>query len=153
MTQHTNGVVISLGLVRKLRELNFQNSLTGALKLTHDAFDYLDGDGIREYDRLYPLSANSFSRESGRLTARVMKLTSYLLAVRSLQEGLISGEEFLNERGRMKMDTPEVITAYLGVLPERMKSLRDRSLELRTSVDKLDQSMMAHFNSVQKKAG
>ncbi|HET7715538.1 MAG TPA: DUF1465 family protein [Bauldia sp.] len=110
------------------------------MALVEETADYLDGEGRGESRRLTRAGALSYATESMRLTTRLMQLASWLLLQRAVNDGELSDEQALIEKGKVKLQGFSTATHGAGwdALPERLRSLIVRSLRLQERVRRLD---------------
>jgi regulator of CtrA degradation len=99
----------------------------------------LDGPGRQESKRLERTGALAYATESMRLTTRLMQLASWLLLHRAVKEGEMSLAQANKEKVKVKLSTCEHNDEQnLKLLPERLRSLVQRSMTLQNSVRRLD---------------
>lgn len=110
------------------------------MSLVEETAAYLDGVG-REESRVLPRPiAAAYAAESMRLTTRLMRLASWLLLQRSVNEGEMSVEQALVEKAKMRLGGMEgrIDSAIWDALPEAFKELVDRSFHLQQRIRKID---------------
>jgi regulator of CtrA degradation len=114
------------------------------MALVEETASYLDGPGRRESKLLERNGALGYATESMRLTTRLMQLASWLLLHRAVNEGEMSLAQASKEKSKVKLAAtdhgdPDVV----GLLPERLRELIDRSLRLQERVRRLDATIHA----------
>jgi regulator of CtrA degradation len=118
----------------------FRNLFKEGMALVEETATYLDGVG-REESRVLPRPlAAIYSAESMRLTTRLMRLASWLLLQRSVNEGEMTLEQAQAEKAKMRLGGIEarLESAAWGALPERFKELVERSYHLQQRIRKID---------------
>jgi len=112
--------------------------------LVEETAAYLDGPGRQESKKLERGAALAYATESMRLTTRLMRLASWLLLHRAVNEGEMSLAQANTEKVKVKFATeaggdPEA----LALLPLRLHDLIARSRELQLKVLRLDATIHA----------
>lgn len=120
------------------------NTFLGLFKdgmgLVEETAAYLDGVG-REESRVLPRAiAAAYATESMRLTTRLMRLASWLLLQRSVNEGEMTLEQALVEKAKMRLGGVEarLESAMWDNLPVTFQELVDRSFHLQQRIRKID---------------
>ena len=110
------------------------------MALVEETATYLDGEGRRESHHLSRSVSLAYATESMRLTTRLMQLASWLLLQRAVNEGDLSADQANHERAKVKLGGLSTATegAIWNELPERLKTLIDRSLRLQERVAVLE---------------
>jgi regulator of CtrA degradation len=107
--------------------------------LVEETAGYLDGPGRRESKALERSAALAYATESMRLTTRLMQLASWLLLHRAVNEGEMSLAQASKEKTKVKLATSDAMDAEMvGLLPERLRELIERSVRLQERVRRLD---------------
>jgi len=122
----------------------FSTLFRDGMALVEETAAYLDGHGRRESKKLERSAALSYATESMRLTTRLMQLASWLLLHRAVKEGEMSLAQANKEKMKVKLSAgepgdPETVK----LLPERLRSLIDRSKKLNDQVRRLDANIYA----------
>ena len=114
------------------------------MALVEETAGYLDGPGRRESKTLERSAALAYATESMRLTTRLMQLASWLLLHRAVNEGEMSLAQANKEKAKVKLSTGDRADAdSVGLLPERLRALIDRSVRLQERVRRLDATIHA----------
>jgi regulator of CtrA degradation len=114
------------------------------MSLVEETASYLDGPGRRESKMLERSAALAYATESMRLTTRLMQLASWLLLHRAVNEGEMSLAQANKEKAKVKLSTGDRGDAdMVRLLPERLRELIDRSLQLQERVRRLDATIHA----------
>lgn len=118
----------------------FRTVFDTGMALVEETADYLDGDGRKDSLRLTRTGAMAYASESMRLTTRLMQVASWLLLQRAVNNGEISNEQARAEKNKVRLSALASATHGPGWdgLPERLRSLIVRSLELQERVERLD---------------
>ena len=117
------------------------------MNLVEETATYLDGEGRTESRLLTRMGSLAYATESMRLTTRLMQLASWLLLHRAVNEGELTVDEARAEKRKVKLN----ITASsrtgdpaFGELPERLRGLIERSINLHRRVVSLDGMIYAN---------
>lgn len=135
------------------------------LHLVEEVADYLSTDGESDKKGLRPMALSVFMAESMRLTTRLTQMMSWLMLQRAVANGEITTEEARKPEHRLRKSPPrgDPRFADLGVLPDRLRDLIERSEVLAERVDRLEeefhkgpdanavQSMLQHLESEMQK--
>jgi regulator of CtrA degradation len=121
----------------------FKSMFREGMALVEETATYLDGEGRRESHHLSRSVSLAYATESMRLTTRLMQLASWLLLQRAVNEGDLSADQANHERAKVKLGGLSTATegAIWTELPERLKTLIDRSLRLQERVVRLDEAL------------
>src|SRR3954464_6442734 len=112
------------------------------MSLVEETAGYLDGPGRRESKMLPRNAALAYATESMRLTTRLMQLASWLLLHRAVNEGEMSLAQANKEKTKVKLSLGDRAgDDTMGLLPEALRDLIDRSLGLLDRVRRLDSTM------------
>ena len=130
---------ISLG-PRLVGTGRFGSIFDEGMALVEETADYLDGDGRKDSLRLTRAGALAYASESMRLTTRLMQTASWLLLQRAVNNGELSDEQARAEKDKVRLSALSTATHGPGWegLPERLRSLVARSLDLQDRVRRLD---------------
>jgi regulator of CtrA degradation len=121
----------------------FRSLFKDGMGLVEETAAYLDGVG-REESRVLPRSiAAAYAAESMRLTTRLMRLASWLLLQRSVNEGEMTLEQALAEKAKMRLGGIEarLESAAWDGLPEGFQELVERSFHLQQRIRKIDMAI------------
>jgi regulator of CtrA degradation len=122
----------------------FTDLFRDGMALVEETAAYLDGAGRQESKRLERTAALAYATESMRLTTRLMQLASWLLLHRAVKEGEMSLAQASKEKAKVKLSAGEQNDERnLKLLPERLRTLIDRSRALQSAVRRLDATMHA----------
>ena len=114
------------------------------MALVEETASYLDGAGRQESKKLDRSAALAYATESMRLTTRLMQLASWLLLHRAVKEGEMSLSQAHKEKSKVKLAAGEPGDPdTIKLLPERLRSLIDRSKKLNDQVRRLDANIYA----------
>jgi regulator of CtrA degradation len=121
----------------------FKAMFREGMALVEETATYLDGEGRRQSHQLPRAVSLAYATESMRLTTRLMQLASWLLLQRAVNEGDLSVDQANNERTKVKLGGLSTQTegAIWDELPEKLRSLIDRSLRLQERVIRLDEAL------------
>jgi regulator of CtrA degradation len=112
------------------------------MALVEETASYLDGAGRQESKKLERSAALAYATESMRLTTRLMQLASWLLLHRAVKEGEMSLAQANKEKTKVKLSLGDRAgDDTMGLLPEALRDLIDRSLGLLDRVRRLDSTM------------
>jgi regulator of CtrA degradation len=121
----------------------FKGMFREGMALVEETATYLDGDGRRESHRLSRAASLAYATESMRLTTRLMQLASWLLLQRAVNDGDLTPDQASQERAKVKLGG--FSSAADGLtregLPERLRTLIDRSVRLQERVVRLDATL------------
>jgi regulator of CtrA degradation len=114
------------------------------MALVEETAAYLDGLGRQESKKLERGAALAYATESMRLTTRLMQLASWLLLHRAVKEGEMSLAQANKEKTKVKLAAGEPGDPdTIKLLPERLRTLIDRSKKLSDQVRRLDANIYA----------
>jgi regulator of CtrA degradation len=114
------------------------------MALVEETAAYLDGDGRKEAKALQRRAALAYATESMRLTTRLMQLASWLLLHRAVNEGEMSLTQARKEKAKVRVKADDHGDRdVLGLVPQRLQELVDRSLYLQQRVLRLDTTIHA----------
>ena len=123
---------------------NFSQLFRDGMKLVEETAAYLDGPGRQESKVLNRAAALGYATESMRLTTRLMQLASWLLLHRAVKEGEMTLTQANKEKSKVKLAAGEPGDPdTIKLLPERLRSLIDRSKKLNDQVRRLDANIYA----------
>jgi regulator of CtrA degradation len=122
----------------------FADLFRDGMALVEETATYLDGPGRRESKKLERMAALAYATESMRLTTRLMQLASWLLLHRAVKEGEMSLAQANKEKTKVKLSAGEGGgEETMKLLPERLRTLIERSRRLQAAVRRLDATMHA----------
>ena len=114
------------------------------MTLVEETAGYLDGPGRRESKLLERSAALAYATESMRLTTRLMQLASWLLLHRAVNEGEMSLAQASKEKAKVKLAAGDGKDSdMVPLLPERLRVLIERSVQLQERVRRLDATIHA----------
>ena len=114
------------------------------MDLVEETAAYLDGPGRNEAKALDRSVSLTYATESMRLTTRLMQLASWLLLHRAVKEGEMTLSQANKEKSKVKLAAGEPGDPdTIKLLPERLRSLIDRSKQLNDQVRRLDANIYA----------
>jgi len=117
----------------------FADLFRDGMALVEETAAYLDGPGRQESKKLSRNSALAYATESMRLTTRLMQLASWLLLHRAVKEGEVSLAQAHKEKAKVKLSGVEHADEQnIKLLPERLRTLIQRSKALQSAVRRLD---------------
>ncbi|HZP21595.1 MAG TPA: DUF1465 family protein [Bauldia sp.] len=123
----------------------FKAMFREGMALVEETATYLDGDGRLESRGLSRAGSLAYATESMRLTTRLMQLASWLLLQRAVNDGDMTADQANSEKAKVKLGG--LVSAVGGPgwddLPERLRTLIQRSLVLQERVRKLDGALGA----------
>ena len=138
----------------------FATLFRDGMGLVEETAAYLDGPGRQESKKLERNAALAYATESMRLTTRLMQLASWLLLHRAVKEGEMSLAQANKEKTKVKLSLGDRADRdTMGLLPEHLRDLIDRSLGLLDRVRRLDATMhspiaeRAQNNAVERQLG
>ena len=130
----------------------FADLFRDGMALVEETAAYLDGPGRTESKKLERTAALAYATESMRLTTRLMQIASWLLLHRAVKEGEMSLAEASKEKAKVKLATGDIgDESSIKLLPERLRSLIERSRSLQGAVRRLDATMHAPVNPMRGK--
>jgi regulator of CtrA degradation len=122
----------------------FADLFRDGMALVEETASYLDGIGRQESKKLERNGALAYATESMRLTTRLMQLASWLLLHRAVKEGEMSLAQANKEKAKVKLSAAEVNDEQnIKLLPERLRTLIQRSKTLQSAVRRLDATIHA----------
>jgi regulator of CtrA degradation len=114
------------------------------MALVEETASYLDGPGRAESKKLERTAALAYATESMRLTTRLMQLASWLLLHRAVKEGEMSLAQAGKEKAKVKLSSVRASDEeQVKLLPERLRELIARSIQLEVKVRRLDATIHA----------
>ena len=117
----------------------FADLFRDGMALVEETATYLDGDGRQESKKLARAAALAYATESMRLTTRLMQLASWLLLHRAVKEGEMSLAQANKEKNKVRLSATDTHDANnMGLLPEPLRTLIERSVTLQNQVRRLD---------------
>jgi regulator of CtrA degradation len=117
----------------------FTDLFRDGMALVEETAAYLDGPGRQDSRRLERSAALAYATESMRLTTRLMQLASWLLLHRAVKEGEMSLAQASKEKLKVKLAAGDYGDEHnTKLLPERLRSLIQRSKALQRAVRRLD---------------
>ena len=122
----------------------FRTLFKEGMSLVEETADYLDGEG-RDAARSLPRPASIlYATESMLLTTRLMQLASWLLLHRSVREGDMTTERAREEKRKIRLESLSTSMAGPGwdELPEEIRALISRSLNLQKRVERIDAALL-----------
>ena len=129
----------------------FVDLFRDGMALVEQTAAYLDGPGRQEAKRLSRQAGLAYATESMRLTTRLMQLASWLLLHRAVKEGEMTLAQASKEKAKVKLASVEHNDEQnIKFLPERLRALIERSKALQTAVRRLDATMHATPNRVDR---
>ena len=122
----------------------FADLFRDGMALVEETASYLDGAGRQESKKLERNGALAYATESMRLTTRLMQLASWLLLHRAVKEGEMSLAQANKEKAKVKLSAVEHNDEQnIKLLPERLRTLIQRSKVLQSAVRRLDATIHA----------
>ncbi len=123
---------------------SFSALFRAGMALVEETAAYLDGPGRKESKQLSRAGALSYATESMRLTTRLMQLASWLLLHRAVNEGEMSLAQANNEKTKVRLcDAAVANDEVMGLLPEQLVDLIQRTAKLQLDVRRLDATIHA----------
>jgi regulator of CtrA degradation len=123
---------------------HFAGLFRDGMALVEETASYLDGPGRQESKKLERVAALAYATESMRLTTRLMQLASWLLLHRAVKEGEMSLAQANKEKAKVKLSAGQAGEEHnIALLPERLRSLIERSKALQSAVRRLDSTIHA----------
>lgn len=113
------------------------------MALVEEAANYLDGEGRSDSRDLSRGISLAYATESMRLTTRLMQIASWLLLQRAVNDGEMSDEEAGQEKAKVRLrGYASALSGHpFEDLPERLRSLVERSVRLQERVLRLDDAL------------
>jgi regulator of CtrA degradation len=109
------------------------------MDLVEETAAYLDGAGRTEAKALDRSVSLTYATESMRLTTRLMQLASWLLLHRAVKEGEMTLSQANREKTKVKLSAADPgANDLIEKLPEQLKDLISRSMNLQAKVRRLD---------------
>jgi regulator of CtrA degradation len=123
----------------------FEKVFREGMSLVEETANYLDGPGRVEARVLDRYGAIAYATESMRLTTRLMQLASWLLLQRAIAAGEMAIEEARRDKHRISLSDIGRGHDLAGgdTLPQSLKDLVGRSLNLHERIQKLDAMVQA----------
>lgn len=124
----------------KVASPSFTELYGEGMQLVEETAAYLDGEGRREAKTLARPVATLYAAESMRLTTRLMQMASWLLLQRALANGEMTADQVDSEKSKIRLDgnAPSVALQSWNGLPERFRTLVQRSLRLQARMQRMD---------------
>ena len=124
----------------KVASPSFTELYGEGMQLVEETAAYLDGEGRREAKTLARPVATLYAAESMRLTTRLMQMASWLLLQRALANGEMTADQVDSEKSKIRLDgnAPGVDMESWNALPERFRTLVQRSMRLQTRMQRMD---------------
>lgn len=130
----------------------FKTLFQDGMALVEESANYLDGIG-RDHAKTLPRSAAMlYGAESMRLTTRLMQLASWLLLQRAANEGEMTREQIMEEKGKIKLGETVHKTEHEAweLLPGDFRDLVARSMVLQNRVMSLDAELYGTTDTEKK---
>jgi regulator of CtrA degradation len=122
----------------------FSTLFRDGMALVEETAAYLDGPGRKESRLLERNAALAYATESMRLTTRLMQLASWLLLHRAVNEGEMSLAQANQEKSKVKLASADGRDEEaLGLLPDNLRTLIERSSKLQDRIRRLDATIHA----------
>ena len=132
----------------------FSGLFKEGVALVEETASYLDGEGRQDSKKLERSAALAYATESMRLTTRLMQLASWLLLHRAVKEGEMSLAQANKEKTKVKLATTDTHDPNnVELVPEKLRSLIERSLALQGKVRRLDNTIHNRVSPDQPPAG
>lgn len=143
MITATGGVNTVKLAERRVFSQSFKPLYNEGMGLVEEAAEYLDGEGRAAARELPQVAGGLYAAESMRLTTRLMQLASWLLLQRAANAGEMTREQVAAEKAKVRLDTTSVRDEVPGWndLPERFRSIVDRSIRLQALVRRMDEEI------------
>ena len=127
----------------------FEKVFKEGMSLVEETANYLDGPGRIDARVLDRHGAIAYATESMRLTTRLMQLASWLLLQRAIGAGELSIEDARKENHRISLSDIGRGHDLAGSesLPDALKALVERSINLHGRVQKLDSMISAQAST------
>ena len=128
---------------RRVFSASFKPLYNEGMGLVEETAEYLDGEGRAAAKTLSRAAAALYAAESMRLTTRLMQLASWLLLQRAANCGEMTREQVAAEKQKVRLDTASAYESApaWGELPERFRSLVERSLRLEALGRRMDEEI------------
>jgi regulator of CtrA degradation len=128
----------------------FKPLYSEGMGLVEETAEYLDRDGRAQAKGLSRIAATLYASESMRLTTRLMQIASWLLLQRAANSAEMTRDQVAAEKSKVKLDTVSatIDTPGWGELPEKFRSLVDRSLRLQALVKRMDEEIYGQTSMV-----
>ena len=145
MSEHLANEVGPVSFGEKLAaSQTFSDLFRDGMGLIEETATYLDGAGRQESKKLERSASLAYATESMRLTTRLMQLASWLLLHRAVKEGEMSLAQASKQKSRVKLAGNDFSDDdNIRLLPERLRTLIERSRTLQNAIRRLDASMHA----------
>ena len=137
----TGGTVVTVSFAERFASsAAFDTVYRDGMRLVEETAAYLDGSGRKDAKGLKGSLTLAYATESMRLTTRLMQLASWLLIRKAVNEGEMSGEDAVSERRKVRFTSigRPSHTKDFELLPERLRSLVERSFLLHDQIHRLD---------------
>ena len=138
----TAGKVVTVSFGEKYASsAAFDTIYKDGMALVEETAAYLDGTGRQEAKALKGAMTLAYATESMRLTTRLMQLASWLLIRKAVNDGEMTQEDALQERRKVRFSSigrPSHAKDF-DQLPQRLRSLVERSFALHDRISRLDQ--------------
>ena len=122
----------------------FADLFRDGMALVEETAAYLDGPGRHESKKLERSGALAYATESMRLTTRLMQLASWLLLHRAVKEGEMSLAQANKEKAKVRLSAADYNDEQnIKLVPERLRTLIQRSKSLQRAIRRLDATMHA----------
>ena len=122
----------------------FTDLFRDGMALVEETASYLDGQGRQESKKLARSAGLAYATESMRLTTRLMQLASWLLLHRAVKEGEMSLAQANKEKAKVRLSVGEISDEQnIKLVPEKLRSLIERSKALQLAIRRLDATMHA----------
>src|SRR5882724_6086070 len=145
MSEHLANEIGAVSFGERLaNSQSFTDLFRDGMALIEETATYLDGTGRQESRKLERSASLAYATESMRLTTRLMQLASWLLLHRAVKEGEMTLIQANKEKSKVKLAAGEPGDPdTIRLLPERLRSLIDRSKKLNDQVRRLDANIYA----------
>jgi regulator of CtrA degradation len=132
----------------------FADLFRDGMALVEETASYLDGPGRQDSKKLERTAALAYATESMRLTTRLMQLASWLLLHRAVKEGEMSLAQASKEKAKVKLAAGDITDDHnIKLLPERLRTLIERSKTLQSAVRRLDATIHATADPARVRPG
>ncbi len=128
---------------RAAASTQFKTLYSEGMALVEETAAYLDGNGRAASKVLPRMASVLYAAESMRLTTRLMQMASWLLLQRAVNNGVMSRDQVVAEKTKVRLDSFNVDRNAPGWndLPESFRDLIERSLRLQNRVALLDREI------------